>query len=105
MEFGVHAPRSVQDAFLVAMPAQSISSSPLDTFETFFDARFDLWERRLKKHSRRAREALRMRGLDRDIDREIAKLKDTVRVLLPALGTPVDTTADGRCSSQFAFKP
>jgi hypothetical protein len=93
MEFRLHAPRSVHDAFLVPIPAQTVFLTYLDTFETFFDARFDLWERRLKKQGQKVmdstREAFRKRGLDKDIDREIARLKDTVRSMLLALGKPL----------------
>jgi hypothetical protein len=82
MEFSVHTAGSVHDAFLAIFYAEVVSLTYLDTFETFFDARFDLWERRLKKQGQKVmdstREALRKRGLDKDIDREIAKLKDTV---------------------------
>jgi hypothetical protein len=54
----------------------------LDTFETFFDARFDLWERRLKKQSNKivagTKEALKRRGIDSNIDKELARLKEKV---------------------------
>lgn len=54
----------------------------LDTFETFFDARVDLWERRLKKQGKKVmdgtREALKRRGIDSNIDRELARLKEKV---------------------------
>jgi len=76
------------DAFLVIFYVYIVSLTYLDTFETFFDARFDLWERRLKKQGQKVmdstREALRKRGLDKDIDREIAKLKETVSSMLLA---------------------
>jgi hypothetical protein len=90
MEFSLHTARFVYDAFLVVFLADIVSLTYLDTFETFFDARFDLWERRLKKQGQKVmdstREAFRKRGLDKDIDREIAKLKDTVSSMLPASG-------------------
>jgi hypothetical protein len=93
MEFRLHAPRSVYNAFLVPILAETVYLTHLDTFETFFDARFDLWERRLKKQGQKVmdstREAFRKRGLDKDIDREIAKLKDTVSSMLLALGKPL----------------
>jgi len=58
----------------------------IDTFETFFDARIDLWERRLKKQGKLVvdgtRDALRRRGIDRNIDRELARLKEKVSIPL-----------------------
>jgi hypothetical protein len=43
----------------------------------------DLWERRLKKQGKKVmdntRDALKRRGLDKDIDKEITKFKETVR--------------------------
>lgn len=86
MEFSLHIAWYVHDAFLVLFYADIVFSMYLDTFETFFDARFDLWERRLKKQGQKVmdstREALRKRGLDKDLDREITKLKETVSSML-----------------------
>ena len=68
----------------------------LDTIETFFDSRLDLFERRLKKHSDRlkfkAEEALRrtrtpIQG-EMDFDKEIQKFKIkviTTEFLYPSL--------------------
>lgn len=56
----------------------------LDTFETFFDARIDLWERRLKKQSRlmmdNARNSLKKRGIDKNIDKELARFKEKASI-------------------------
>lgn len=58
----------------------------LDTFETFFDSRFDLWERRLKKQGKMVvngtRDAIRKRRLDSNIDREITRYKEKARFFL-----------------------
>ena len=55
-----------------------------DTFETFFDARIDLWERRLRQQGQNVikgtKDVLKRRGIDSNIDRELDKLKKTVSV-------------------------
>lgn len=59
-----------------------------DTFETFWDARVDLWERRLRKHGKKVLEstqtALRKRGIEgdafaKDLDKELSRYKTQVR--------------------------
>lgn len=79
----------------------------LDTFETFFDARFDLWERRLKKQGQKVmdstREAFRKRGLDKDIDKEISKLKETLAVRIQALNTAWHSTKVVKTREKVSF--
>lgn len=59
-----------------------------DTFETFWDARVDLWERRLRRHGKKVLEsthtALKKRGIEgdafaKDLDKELSRYKAQVK--------------------------
>ncbi|KAG8838380.1 hypothetical protein FRB91_007649, partial [Serendipita sp. 411] len=79
----------------------------LDTFETFFDARIDLWERRLKKQGKMVmegtKEALKRRGIDKNIDKELAKLKETLAVRMQSVNTAWHSTKVVRTRDKVSF--
>ncbi|CCA71797.1 related to Integral membrane protein [Serendipita indica DSM 11827] len=79
----------------------------LDTFETFFDARIDLWERRLRKQGQSVldgtKDVLKRRGIDPNIDRELDKLKKTLSIRMQKVNTAWHSTKVVRTREKISF--